>query len=314
MTVPVYFFTGFLESGKTTLIKDTLASPDFTENEKSLLICCEEGLEEYNEKELKKWNIEIFYVDNFEDLSYELFIELNKKYRPDRILIEFNGTWNTKAFMEMEMPIGWLTVQIVSCVDASTFMIYAQNMKQMIFNQLVYSDLIIFNRCDENTDKRFIRNNVKAINHNAQIIYESLDGSVTDQLSSDELPFDINADEIHIEDDDYGLFYMDALDNPDKYNNKVIEVKGIAISAVQGDKNAMVMGRYAMVCCAEDLSLCGILVRNVDRSKFNQNDWITVKGVVHVILNTEYNQYFIVLDAQEVNVTTPLEDAYVYFS
>ncbi|MGM9911935.1 TIGR03943 family putative permease subunit [Floccifex sp.] len=314
MTVPVYFFTGFLESGKTTLIKDTLASPDFTENEKSLLICCEEGLEEYNEKELKKWNTEIFYVDNFEDLSYELFIELNKKYRPDRILIEFNGTWDTKAFMEMEMPIGWLTVQIVSCVDASTFMIYAQNMKQMIFNQLVYSDLIIFNRCDENTDKRFIRNNVKAINHNAQIIYESLDGSVTDQLSSDELPFDINADEIHIEDDDYGLFYMDALDNPDKYNNKVIEVKGIAISAVQGDKNAMVMGRYAMVCCAEDLSLCGILVRNVDRSKFNQNDWITVKGVVHVILNTEYNQYFIVLDAQEVNVTTPLEDAYVYFS
>ena len=176
MTVPVYLFTGFLESGKTTLIKDTLSSPDFTENEKSLLICCEEGMEEYSKEELKKWKTDIVYVDSFEDITYEWFIQLNKQYKPDRILIEFNGTWDTKPFMDTEMPIGWITVQIVSCVDASTFEMYAQNMKQMIFNQLVYSDLIIFNRCSDATNKRFIRNNVKANNKNAQIIYESLDG------------------------------------------------------------------------------------------------------------------------------------------
>ncbi|MGM9946878.1 TIGR03943 family putative permease subunit [Floccifex sp.] len=314
MTVPVYLFTGFLESGKTTLICDTLDSPDFTENEKSLLICCEEGLEDYAKSSLKKWKTDLFFIDSLEDLSYELLIELNKKYRPDRVLIEYNGTWNPKDFMEMELPIGWLVVQIVSCVDASTFQMYAQNMKQMIFNQLVYSDLIIFNRCDENTDKRFIRNNVKAINKNAQVIYESLDGSVTDQLSQEELPFDLDADVIQIEDDDYGLFYMDALDYPDKYKGKTIEVKGIAISAVEGNKNAMVMGRYAMVCCADDVSLCGILVRNVDRTKFNQNDWVKLKGIIHVLFNPEYERYFIVIDALEVNVVEPLKDPYVYFS
>lgn len=314
MTVPVYLFTGFLESGKTTLIKDTLSSPDFTENEKSLLICCEEGMEEYSKEELKKWKTDIVYVDSFEDITYEWFIQLNKQYKPDRILIEFNGTWDTKPFMDTEMPIGWITVQIVSCVDASTFEMYAQNMKQMIFNQLVYSDLIIFNRCSDATNKRFIRNNVKAINKNAQIIYESLDGTVTDQLAPEELPFDLNADVIEVLDDDYGLFYMDALDNPDKYKNKTVQIKGIAISAVQEDKKAMVMGRYAMVCCADDLSLCGILVRNVDRSSFNQNDWVLLKGVIHVLYNSEYNRNFIVIDALEVTKVDALSDPYVYFS
>lgn len=314
MTVPVYLFTGFLESGKTTLIKDTLSSPDFTENEKSLLICCEEGMEEYSKEELKKWKTDIVYVDSFEEITYEWFIQLNKQYKPDRILIEFNGTWDTKPFMDTEMPIGWITVQIVSCVDASTFEMYAQNMKQMIFNQLVYSDLIIFNRCSDATNKRFIRNNVKAINKNAQIIYESLDGTVTDQLAPEELPFDLNADVIEVLDDDYGLFYMDALDNPDKYKNKTVQIKGIAISAVQGDKKAMVMGRYAMVCCADDLSLCGILVRNVDRSSFNQNDWVLLKGVIHVLYNSEYNRNFIVIDALEVTKVDALSDPYVYFS
>ena len=33
MGIPVYMFTGFLESGKTQFIKDTLLDPGLTENE-----------------------------------------------------------------------------------------------------------------------------------------------------------------------------------------------------------------------------------------------------------------------------------------
>ena len=47
MTVPVYLFTGFLESGKTSLIKETLLDPGFNDGEKTLLLACEEGFEEY---------------------------------------------------------------------------------------------------------------------------------------------------------------------------------------------------------------------------------------------------------------------------
>lgn len=314
MTVPVYLFTGFLESGKTCLIQETLADPGFTENEKTLIICCEEGSEEYAPEDLKKWKADIFYVENFKDLTYELMIELNKKYKPDRVMIEFNGTWNVTEFLDVEMPIGWLMVQIISSVDASTFQIYAQNMKQMIFNQIVHSELIIFNRCDENTNKRFIRNNLKAINKNAQIIYESLDGNVTDKLGEEDLPFDVNASELVISDDDFGLFYMDALEHPEKYKNKLVTIKGIAVSAVQGDKNAVILGRYAMVCCADDTSLCGILVRDIDRSQFKEKAWISVTGNMNVYFDQQYNQKFIVIQAYSFKEEEPLKDPFVYFS
>ena len=229
-------------------------------------------------------------------------------------MVEFNGTWNVTQFLDIEMPIGWLQVQIISTVNAETFQMYAQNMKQMIFDQLVHSELIIFNRCDENTNKRFIRNNVKAINKNAQIIYEHKDGSVTDKLGEEDLPFDINADVLEIDDNDYGLFYMDALDHPDKYKDKLITIKGIAVNAVDGDPTAIVLGRYAMVCCAQDLSLCGILVRNIDRTQFNEKDWISVSGVMRVFHDQQYNQNFIVINAGSFKKEAPLEDPYVYFS
>ena len=36
--IPVYVFTGFLESGKTKFIQDILADPNFTENERTELL------------------------------------------------------------------------------------------------------------------------------------------------------------------------------------------------------------------------------------------------------------------------------------
>ena len=46
MEIPVFIINGFLESGKTSFIKDTLASEDFNDGESSLVIVCEEGGEE----------------------------------------------------------------------------------------------------------------------------------------------------------------------------------------------------------------------------------------------------------------------------
>ena len=40
--IPVYLFTGFMDSGKTSLIKDTLFEQGFAKEGKSLVICCED--------------------------------------------------------------------------------------------------------------------------------------------------------------------------------------------------------------------------------------------------------------------------------
>ena len=84
------------------------------------------------------------------------------------------------------------------------------------------ADVVIFNRCDDNTPKGKFRRAVKAQNRPAQIVYERADGTI-DESADEELPFDINADVIDITDADYAIWYMDAQDNPKKYDGKKIK-------------------------------------------------------------------------------------------
>ena len=52
MTTPVYICTGFLDSGKTTFIKDTLMKQDWIIDGPTLLLRCEEGEVDYSEEYL----------------------------------------------------------------------------------------------------------------------------------------------------------------------------------------------------------------------------------------------------------------------
>lgn len=54
MTIPVYVFAVFWKAARTPVYKRYTSRPGFTENEKTLIVCCEEGEEEYDEDFLKK--------------------------------------------------------------------------------------------------------------------------------------------------------------------------------------------------------------------------------------------------------------------
>ena len=309
MEFPVYLFTGFLESGKTTLIKETLQDPDFHNHQKGVVICCEEGIEDYDDIE----NIQIVTVDRLEQFTMDFYKQVEETYHPDFVMIEFNGTWNVTIYLDMDMPENWIIVQILSLVDASTFNLYVQNMAQMIFDQLNESQVIIFNRCDENTSKRFIRTNIKTINKEAQLIYEDKNGNII-ELSEEDLPFHMEDDPLVINDDDYGLWYLDVVDHPEKYDEKRVTIRGTAISAIAADDNAIILGRYAIVCCAEDARLIGVVALHIDRHSFNQYDWIEATGKIHTQYDELNDEQIIIMETESYKVIDPLEDGYVYFS
>lgn len=314
MTVPVYLFTGFLESGKSTLIKETLLDPGFTGDEKTLLLVCEEGIEEYDDDFLKQTNSSIVTVEKEEDLSYEFLKKCDALIEPDRVMIEFNGTWNLNAFLDVEYPFDWLLVQILSTVDASTFEMYLNNMRSMIYEQLVHSETVIFNRCDESTKKLYLRNNIKAINKGAQIIYETREGEIV-PLGDDELPFDLHADIIEVKDEDYGLWYMDSLEHPRKYEGKSIRIKGKVVSTVvDGIPNAFVLGRYAMVCCADDTSLIGLIAHYKHAEELLPKEWVVVTAQIEVEYDEAYQGEVPVLYVKELQECEPLEEELVYFT
>ena len=73
MTTPVYICTGFLDSGKTTFIKDTLMKQEWIEEGPTLLLQCEEGEEEYSEKYLDENGLFLFNIEEREKLNKTFF-------------------------------------------------------------------------------------------------------------------------------------------------------------------------------------------------------------------------------------------------
>ena len=152
METRVYIFAGFLDSGKTSFINDTLMNPDFYSGEDTLLISFEEGEVSYNETYLKKSNtaLEILDYENFTTLQLK---QLELKYRPTQIIIEANGMMDLNVFVKEKIPENWNVVQVLTTINANTFSMYLNNMRSLVYGQIVFSDLVIFNRYDKSIKK-----------------------------------------------------------------------------------------------------------------------------------------------------------------
>lgn len=310
--IPVYLFTGFMDSGKTTLVKETLSDESFTEGEKCLLICCEDGEVEYGEAELKKANTTLVMVEKEEDFTGDFLKELQDKYLPEKVFIEYNGTWEMSTLLETELPKYWVLVQSLATVDATTFDMYLANMRTMIMEQLFQADVVIFNRCDDSTDKGKYRRNVKALNRKAQLVYERADGTLDER--PEELPFDISGDEIEITDADYAIWYMDCMENPKKYEGKKISFLGLVYNPDKLKKGIFVPGRFAMTCCVEDVTFIGFKCKYEDEDKIPHKSWIHITAEVHVEFAREYKGKGPVLYPVSITPAEKPEDELVYFS
>ena len=150
--IPVYLITGFLESGKTTLINSMLADEDFNQRstggkQKTLVIVCEEGMEEYDEDKLAKQNVSVVMLDSADEVTTERMAELAEEYKPERVIIEYNSMWTIERLGGCMLPRLWEVVQIMTAVDATTFDNYFANMRQLMTDPMKRTELIVVNRC-----------------------------------------------------------------------------------------------------------------------------------------------------------------------
>lgn len=279
MNKPVYFFSGFLDSGKTSAIKNTLYDGRFNEGEKSLIIVFEQGDEEYDDKFLKYTNSVVEYLD-FKDFNKAKQKELDEKHQPERIVIEFNGMDNEEDLLIRNGFIdNWEIAQVLTTIDGSTFKNYMTNMKQFMYNHIKYSEVAVINRSD-NVDLRYLRNNLKGINRNLETIFEDAAGNVTNKLQ--ESLFDTTKP-LNISDLDFGLWYMDALDNAARYDKCSIEINAYFYEIDNRYTNVAIFGRQAMVCCANDIQTIGFTVVGVDSDKLKKGTYYHLKGRIHVL-------------------------------
>lgn len=312
METRVYIFAGFLDSGKTSFINDTLMNPDFYAEEDTLLISFEEGEVSYDEVYLKKSSTSLVTLD-FENFTTYDLERLELEYRPTQIMIEANGMMDLNIFVKEIIPKTWNVVQVLTTIDATTFPMYLNNMRSLVYGQVVFSDLVIFNRYDRNIKKSMLRNNIKAINSNAQIIYEFPNGTIDTINPEEDLPFDISKDYLEIQDHDFGIFCMDTMEHPKKYDGKTIKIKGKFMGLDRLIENGFVLGRQAMVCCEEDTSLIGLVCISPLAKKLIPEEWIIVEGKISVDFDSEYQMEVPILTVEHLQVVPPLENQYVTF-
>lgn len=277
--IPVYLFTGFLEAGKTTLLQETLEDPAFNAGERTLVILCEEGIEEPDLSTYPGKEVFIERVDKEEDLTSAALAAMERKHRMERVMVEYNGMWMLDSLYRA-LPSHWAVYQEVMLADASTFMTYNDNMRQQTYDKLSSADPVIFNRMTPGADVMPFHKIVRAASRNCGIIYEYTDKTIKTDEIVDPLPFDINAPVITVADDDFAYLFRDMSENLSAYDGKTISFKGLVAKDKGFPKGMFALGRMLMLCCAADTSYRAFAVECKDNTPFSTGMWISAVGKI----------------------------------
>lgn len=294
--MPLFLINGFLEAGKTEFLQFTMEQEYFQTDGKTLLIVCEEGHIEYDENLLKENRTSVVYVDSLEELTPQRLEELELLYNPERVLMEWNGMWNQD---ELKLPKDWVIYQQVTIIDGSTFDLYMKNMKPLLGAMVRNSELIICNRCDGIEDLEGYRRTLLAMNNKAEIIFEDEEGEIS-EISEADLPYDMSADVIEVAPEAYGIWYIDCMDKPDRYQGKVVEFTGMVLKSPEFPKNYFVPGRMAMTCCEADMTFLGYVCKSKEARHLETRQWVRVRAKIEYEEWQDYGGVGPVLYAESV--------------
>lgn len=318
MEIPVYLIWGFLESGKTSFIKDTLGQEYFADGERTMILSFEEGEEEYEKDFLEKSNSFVIQVDDMDDFSSAFVENCEKNYHPDRIMIEYNGMYQIEDVMDVIDETDMELYQIIVMVDASTAELYLKNMRSIMVEMFKMADMAIFNRCTDETNASSYRRSIKAVNRRAQVGFERADGREFEM--NEMLLYDPEAEIIKVEEDDFGIWYIDVLERSNMYLGKVVELSNVFIRRPNGIPAGLILpGRSAMTCCEDDITFIGFIckMRHAKSSsikKVKDGSWAVLTAKIGMENHEAYGgERGPVLQALRIEEGTQPKEKLIYF-
>ena len=302
--IPVYAFTGFLDSGKTKFIQETLEDPRFNDGERTLLIAFEEGEEEYDFSTYPAKNVWLEVLDQ-QTVTTRQLAALQKKYRAERIVMELNGMQQV-GDLYMRFPEEWVVAQEVMFADSTTIMAFNNNMRNLVMDKLVGAQMVVFNRLEKGADIMPFHKLARAASRRIDILYDYTDGTTQFDDIEDPLPFDINADVICVNDEDYALWYRDVTEEPKKYDGKTVCFKAQVAMLRRQKEGMFAPGRFVMTCCVDDIQFCGIPCKYAKSKELKSRSWVMVTATVSAEKHPLYQGEFgPILTAVEVTDAEP---------
>ena len=276
--IPVYVFTGFLDSGKTKFIQETLEDERFNAGERTLLLVFEEGEEEYDFSTYPHKNVYLEILDQ-QSVTTKQLQALAKKHKAQRVVAELNGM-QLVGDIYSRFPEDWVVAQEVMFADSTTFLTYNANMRNLVMDKLVGGQMVVFNRLQPGADTMPLHKVVRAANRRIDILYDYTDGSTAFDEIEDPLPFDIHAPVIEVKDEDYALWYRDVTEEPAKYDGKTVRFKA-QVAMLRRDKNNMFApGRFVMTCCVDDIQFCGVPCKYAGSKELKSRSWVMVEAKI----------------------------------
>lgn len=305
--MPVFLINGFLEAGKTQFISFTLQQEYFQAEGTTVLILCEEGDTEYDKELLKKTKTKIVTVDDVSEMDDDFFGRIEALYDPCRVMIEWNGIWPQD---QLKLPESWQLFQQITIIDGETFDLYLANMKPLLGLMVRNSELVIMNRCDDVSDEDIVkyRRGLKALNPQAELIFEDAEGEIELDLLEEDLPYDLKADVVEITPDAFGIWYIDALDNEDRYKDKVFEFTAMVLKSPEFPKNYFVPGRMAMTCCEADMTFLGFICKAREARHLETGNWVKVRAKMAYEFWQDYDGIGPVLYAESVEPAEEIKE------
>ncbi|MFC2470966.1 MAG: GTP-binding protein [Lachnoanaerobaculum gingivalis] len=305
--LPIFVINGFLEAGKTQFMKFTMQQEYFQTDGNTLLIVCEEGEEEDDKDLLESTHTTVKYIDDISDFTKEKMIEFTKEVNPERILIEWNGLWEQD---KIQIPDIWYVNQMITIYDTSTLDLYIKNkdLKAYMGKMLKDSELVICNRADD-IDEEILSTyhlQIKAMAPNAEIIFEGEEGEITGDFSIN-LPYDLEASKLIIKPEEYGIFYVDAMDRTEKYDGKEVEFVAQVVRPDGIGDDILIPGRRAMTCCEADIQFLGFVCHYKGAKNFKNKDWVKVKGKIKYEMSPQYRAKGPVIYANDILLTGPID-------
>lgn len=311
--VSVYLFLGFLESGKTKFIQETLEDPRMNTGESTVLLVCEEGEEEFAPERFNVGKVAVVTLESADELNVDNLEKITEKYGAERVIVEYNGAWLLQQFFDA-MPDSWVINQMMTFFDAGTFINYNRNMRQLVYDKIQMTQMVVFNRFKGQYEQTEFHKAVRGISRRPDIVYEYVGGKVEYDEIEDPMPFDKDAPVIEVADRDFAWFYRDLAEKTAEYVGKTVRFKGLAAVSRKVPKGYIVLGRHIMTCCEADIAYDGFAVKIGNLLKgVKTRDWVEVTAKIAVEYNSVYRAEGPVLVAEKAEFAEPPEETVVTY-
>ena len=119
---------------------------------------------------------------------------------------------------------------------------------------------------------------------------------------------------IEIDDADYGIWYVDMGDNPERYEGKTVHFRGMVLKSKDVGADFFVPGRMAMTCCADETSFIGYVCKCASAKSLVMGSWVDVTATVKWGYMKVYDGEGPVLYAKEIKPAKKPESELVYFN